>query len=135
MHERKWAAIPMIPVAWGEVFDKLTILQIKLERIADENKKKNVLNEMKVIDEAIGDRAGFPNALDALVMSLKRVNDEQWDIQEGLRDCERTGTVGQRSIDLVRAEYRINDQRAAIKRQINELLESGIFEEKSYAPY
>lgn len=132
---QKWVEQPMLPVAWGEVFDKLTILEIKLANISDTEKKSNIEREALAIQAAIGDVSAFPDTLWTEVQALKDVNNRQWDIQDGLRACERQKLFGDRLIELVRAEYHINDERALIKRRINELLGSVIFEEKSYESY
>ena len=132
---QKWTELPMLPVAWGEVFDKLTILEIKLANVMDVNKRANIEKEKLAIQSTIGDTNVFPDELWIEVQKLKDVNIRQWDIQDGLRECERKKIFGERLIELVRDEYHINDERALIKRRINELLGSEILEEKSYEPY
>jgi Family of unknown function (DUF6165) len=124
----------LLPASFGELFDRITILQIKAERI-DEAKRANVAKELglllNVADEVLAGR----ESCDDLVRQLKSVNGELWDIEDGKRDCERRQIFDDRFIRLARAVYIKNDQRAAIKRRINEVLGSGIVEEKSYDSY
>ena len=123
-----------LPASFGELFDRITILQIKADRI-EEAKKANVTKELglllKVADEVLAGR----ESCDDLVGQLKSVNGELWDIEDGKRDCERRQVFDERFVQLARAVYIKNDQRAAIKRRINEVLGSGIVEEKSYDAY
>jgi len=130
------AARPVsVAVAPGELFDKLTILEIKTGRIADEAKLTNVRRELELL-RAARDATVTPSAeLDALVADLRRVNEELWEIEDNIRDCERGQDFGPRFVELARSVYHNNDRRAALKRRVNELLGSTIVEEKSYQPY
>ncbi|MFN8828258.1 MAG: DUF6165 family protein [Labrys sp. (in: a-proteobacteria)] len=122
------------PVSWGELADKITILEIKAERIEDMAKRANVQRELDLLREKMAlapDRPG----LTALVDGLRAVNLELWVIEDDIRDCERAKDFGARFIALARAVYQTNDRRAALKKDINLLLGSGIVEEKSYKPY
>ena len=129
------SAIITIEVAPGELLDKLTILDIKGERIADPAKLANVLTELATLsaarERAIPDSA----ELAELWRQLKAVNLALWDVEDEIRLCERDQDFGPRFIKLARSVYRHNDRRAAIKRQINELLGSKLIEEKDYAQY
>lgn len=127
--------MPFLPVAWGEVFDKLTILQIKADKLQDATKLANVTRERLEIEQVICDMARFPAQLPALVQALKEINALLWDVEDGKRHCERHQTFGQDFVELARKVYFGNDQRAAIKRQINELLGSALIEEKSHKVY
>jgi hypothetical protein len=127
-----WPAIPLLPVAWGEVFDKLTILEIKQAALRDEAQRANVARERAAIEAVIGDRQRFPHGLQALVDALRQINLALWDIEEGKRVCERSQCFDAHFVELARNVYLKNDQRAAIKRQINLLLGSGLVEEKSH---
>jgi hypothetical protein len=122
------------PVSWGELIDKITILQIKSERIEDAGKRRNVETELTLLE---GRRASAPaNAeVERLTAELKAVNTELWVIEDDIRDCERAQDFGPRFIELARAVYHTNDKRAALKRALNEALGSAIVEEKSYKPY
>lgn len=125
----------LVPVSWGEIIDKITILEIKGERLADPAKLANVNRELAEL-VAVRDRE-FPGhaGLAALGAELKAVNEGLWVIEDDIRDCERAKDFGPRFIELARAVYVTNDQRAAVKRRINDLLGSDLVEEKSYAAY
>ena len=125
----------LVPVAVGELADKITILEIKAERITDAAKLRNVRTELDQL-RAVWDRQGPHSAgLEALTQELKKVNESLWDIEDEIRDCERAQDFGPQFIALARAVYRTNDRRAEIKREINLLLGSNIIEEKSYRDY
>lgn len=130
-----WAAMPQLPVAWGEVFDKLTILQIKAEKLSDAAKRGNVEKERDAIAAVVGEMARFPAELPTLVDALKGINAQLWDVEDGKRDCERRQCFDDSFVQLARQVYFGNDKRAVIKRQINELLGSALLEEKSYQAY
>ena len=125
----------LVEIAPGELVDRMTILVIKTERITDAAKLANVRIELETLQRARD--AGVPasDELDRLTAELKAVNDSLWEIEDDFRDCERAQDFGPRFIELARAVYVTNDQRAALKRQINDLLGSRIVEEKSYASY
>lgn len=123
-----------IEVAPGELVDKLTILDIKLDRIADEAKRRHVRTERGVLAEALL-KLKAPDGLAPLAERLKRVNESLWVIEDEIRDCERNGDFGASFVALARAVYRTNDERADIKRAINLALGSQLIEEKSYRPY
>ncbi len=124
-----------VPLAPGELVDKITILEIKCARIADPDKLANVRHELALL-EAVRDRTLVPSEqLAALTRDLKAVNETLWRIEDDIRACEAAEDFGERFVTLARAVYRNNDSRAAVKRRINELLGSAILEEKSYKPY
>ena len=125
----------LVEVAPGELIDKITILQIKSERIADADKLRNVRVELEVLETARDGAMAATRELDALTAQLKQVNEALWEIEDGIRDCERERDFGPKFIELARSVYHSNDRRAALKRQINELLGSKLIEEKSYAAY
>lgn len=124
-----------VEIAPGELLDKLTILEIKRERIEDSQKLINVGLELDVLDQARRNNVPDSPELDALYADLKIINETLWVIEDDIRDCERDKDFGERFIELARAVYKTNDRRAATKRAINELLGSRIVEEKSYADY
>ncbi len=124
-----------IEVAPGELIDKITILQIKDQRIDDPSKLANVRAELATLVAARDQAIDSSAALDELTAALKQVNEALWEIEDEIRVCERGQDFGPRFIELARAVYHRNDRRAAIKRQINELLGSRLIEEKSYASY
>lgn len=124
-----------VPVSAGELVDKVTILEIKSERIADPAKLANVRRELAGLS-AITDPLLKSNAgLAPLKASLRSINETLWQIEDDIRDCERAKDFGAKFIELARAVYRTNDQRAVAKRKIDELLGSEILEEKSYQAY
>jgi len=131
-------------VSPGELFDKLTILEIKIERIDDAVKLANVKKEYKILskirDEHVAASDTLSNgastsALSRLVKQLKRVNETLWVIEDDIRDCERREDFGKIFVELARSVYIENDQRAVLKKKINTLLHSNLFEEKSYQAY
>jgi tetratricopeptide (TPR) repeat protein len=131
------AAIPKqaiaIPGAVGELVDKITILEIKTERISDTAKLQNVRNELRLLRELQEAEGLCEHPLDDLQTSLKAVNAELWEIEDDIRVCEKNGDFGPSFVALARAVYRLNDRRAALKLEINRASNSAIVEEKSYA--
>jgi hypothetical protein len=125
----------LAPISVGELFDKITILEIKAERITDSAKQLNVLSELRLLRDVREREVGRRPVLDCLIVELKQVNDSLWRIEDDIRDCERQGELGLRFVQLARSVYRTNDRRAQLKRQINELSGSRIIEEKSYNDY
>lgn len=128
-------AMPMLPVSWGEVYDKLTILQIKAVKIQDPAKLANIVREKNEIEAVAATIANPPESLNDLVNQLRAVNTELWDIEDGKRDCERRQCFDESFIQLARQVYIKNDRRAAIKKDINTILGSVLSEEKSYSAY
>lgn len=123
-----------VPVSWGELIDKITILQIKAERITDEAKRANVERELSLLNERLAPVADHQGVI-AITKDLRAVNTALWEIEDDIRDCERDGDFGPRFVALARSVYVTNDKRAELKRQINVELGSEIIEEKSYKPY
>jgi len=121
-----------IEVSNGEIIDKLTIIQIKLERIKDESKLANLQKEYKLLLEAA---AEIINTSDQLYKSLYEVNCELWDIEDHIRDLERRKDFGEDFVATARSVYVKNDLRSEIKREINIKTSSGLIEEKSYEKY
>ena len=124
-----------VEIAPGELIDKITILEIKLERIKDETKLANVRTEWETLTASRD--AAFENTetLTRLTADLKAINEDLWVIEDNVRDCERAKDFSDMFIQLARAVYVTNDRRAEGKRAINELLGSRLIEEKSYADY
>lgn len=117
-----------VPTSIGEVIDKITILQIKAEKIIDKTKLDNVQKELGLL-VALTDNVYIPQDL---VLLLKKTNEQLWDIEDSIRLCEKNGSFGQQFIELARAVYSTNDQRASIKKEINMLTGSELVEEKHY---
>lgn len=124
----------MTEVSWGELIDKYTILAIKAERLNDAAKIQNVRTEMEALAPA-RQKAYAIADISSLEAELKTVNETLWAIEDDIRDCERTKDFGPTFIELARAVYHRNDERAAFKRQINDRLGSRLVEEKSYRAY
>jgi hypothetical protein len=124
-----------IEVAPGELLDKITILEIKSERITDPAKLPNICREMAVLAEARDRTIPWSNELDQMIIELKAINAAIWEVEDEIREYERRHDFGHRFVDLARSVYRNNDRRAAIKRRINEWLGSAILEEKGYRAY
>ena len=124
-----------VPVSPGELIDKLTILEIKSERMSDAKKVANVKLELKLLSDTWAQSDYAKIDISKEWSELKRINAELWDIEDKIRDEERHQRFGEEFIRLARAVYFINDDRAAVKRQINDKLGSKIVEEKSYAEY
>jgi len=122
----------MIEVGAGELIDKITILKIKVERMTDTAKLKNVKHELDVLSSARREYLAQSIDLDRLEDALRQVNEDLWVIEDDIRACEATRDFGPKFIELARSVYIQNDKRAAIKRSINELYGSSIVEEKSY---
>jgi hypothetical protein len=121
-----------IEVSNGEIIDKLTIIQIKLERIKDSAKLKNLEKEYA---ELISASSSIITTSDPLYSSLYKVNCELWDIEDRIRDFERNKNFGDDFIAIARAVYFKNDKRSELKREINIRTSSGFIEEKSYEKY
>jgi hypothetical protein len=121
-----------IEVSNGEIIDKLTIIQIKLERIKDKSKLVNLQNEY---DELIKISSSIVKTDDPLYISLYKINCDLWDIEDHIRDLERNKDFGEDFVSTARAVYFKNDKRSEIKREINIKTSSGLIEEKSYEKY
>lgn len=129
------ADVIKVPVSFGEVLDKITILEIKSERIEDEAKVRNVRLELDELSATWNDAVKDQSAIADLRKQLKAVNEELWVIEDDIRDEEAAQDFGPRFIELARAVYVTNDKRAALKKDINLALGSRFVEEKSYQDY
>ena len=125
--------VPLIPVSWGEVFDKLSILDIKREKLADPKQKANVEREYALIQPALAPINQGDSQLQYFVNQLRDINAKLWDIENGKRQCERDQRFDALFIQLARQVYLLNDLRAALKKAINAHLGSEIVEEKCHA--
>jgi hypothetical protein len=123
------------PVSYGEVLDKITILEIKTKNISDENKLKNVTNELGILTKTWEDHVTSSPELSTLKSQLKEVNQSLWDIEDNIRIKESKREFDDEFIQIARSVYVINDKRADVKKQINILLGSALIEEKSYQDY
>jgi Family of unknown function (DUF6165) len=125
----------LVEIAPGELMDKITILEIKSARITQSDKLRNVQIELATLEEARKSSLPTSAALQRLTDQLRQVNETLWVIEDDIRLCEKAGDFGPRFVELARSVYHQNDKRAALKRQINDLLGSKIIEEKSYEKY
>ncbi len=122
----------MVPVSVGELVDKITILEIKAERIADAGKRANVVRELEGL-LPLWEKAGAGSAeLAALKLRLREVNERMWDVQDALRAKEAAGDFGPEFIELARAVAARNGERVGFKNEINRLAGSQFVEEKQY---
>lgn len=124
-----------VPVSIGEVIDKITILEIKEERIPDPAKLENIRLELGMLREVVAREIGESAEMKNLHARLKGINEQLWQIEDDIRDKERAKSFDEEFVRLARAVYVTNDQRAAGKREINDLFGSTLVEEKSYAAY
>lgn len=124
-----------IEISVGELLDKITILQIKSERITDGEKLNNVKKELQVLQGQWELSVYIKINLDSSVDALKKVNEKLWDIEDQIRDKESQKQFDEKFIELARAVYFTNDERAKIKRNINKITGSDLVEEKSYSDY
>jgi hypothetical protein len=124
-----------VPVSPGELLDKITILRIKAQRMRDAAKVANVRLELDLLEQTWATLGTAAQAVAADEQALQAVNEQLWDIEDRIRDKEGARSFDQDFIELARAVYHRNDERAAIKKRINLALGSRIVEEKSYQPY
>jgi prefoldin subunit 5 len=125
----------LIPISPGELLDKITILQIKSERITDPVKVANVRTELEMLEKVWRQTVEGDAEIEALSAELKSINETLWEVEDDIRDEERNKRFGERFIELARAVYVINDDRANAKKKVNLHLNSNIVEEKSYQDY
>ena len=124
-----------VPISPGELIDKITILEIKSERMTDAKKVANVRTELEMLLNTWQSSHFATEDIGAEWGSLKKINTKLWVVEDDIRDKERAKQFDARFIELARAVYVINDERAAVKRKINDKLGSKIVEEKSYKDY
>tara|TARA_B100001939_G_C16707850_1_gene515657 strand:- start:101 stop:490 length:390 start_codon:yes stop_codon:yes gene_type:complete len=127
--------LPQVPISWGELFDKITILEIKLENLREVNALKNVKLEHDQLYIIYNRNFSENENAKSLITDLKIINQKLWDIEDKIRDKERNQTFDEGFIELARKVYFTNDERSRIKRNINEIFGSELIEEKSYAQY
>jgi hypothetical protein len=126
---------PKIPISWGELLDKITILQIKNENLTSESALENVEREFKQLGSIL--TKNFPSNADAQQFEeeLRHINQKLWDIEDKIREKEKHKSFDDEFIQLARSVYITNDERSRIKRRINETFGSELVEEKSYSDY
>ena len=124
-----------VEISIGELFDKLTILEIKMEKISDSSKLENITKEWNILnDKSMSILAIYSDqVLFNKVDQLEEVNRQLWDIEDWVRDCEKQERFDKEFVELARSIYKLNDKRSEIKKAINILTKSNIIEEKSYS--
>jgi len=132
--ESAQGGVPMVALSWGEVIDKITILEIKQQRLSSAEAIDNVRRELAALNKVVA-AAAVPEGLPALKQALRAVNEKLWDIENGIRAKEAASAFDQEFIELARSVYVNNDERAKLKREINKLLKSELVEEKQYTSY
>lgn len=125
----------LVPLSPGEMLDKITILRIKAARMSDPIKVANVRHELALLEQTWKDSGAAAVNIGDEEANLTRVNEKLWVIEDEIRDEERAKRFGEKFIELARAVYFTNDERAAIKKRINTAMGSTIVEEKSYQQY
>jgi len=126
---------PKVPVSWGELFDKITILQIKLENLTLKSALENVEREHKQLYTIFLKNVSEETGATKLLEELKQINQKLWDIEDNIRDKERAKSFDDEFLQLARSVYFTNDERSRIKRNINDAFGSELVEEKSYSNY
>ena len=119
----------------GELLDKISILEIKLEKVEDKKSQEEIKREYKILKEIQTSSIKMTDKIKNLTQSVKNVNIELWDIEDKLRIYEKNRDFGKNFIELARGVYFKNDERAKLKNEINEILESNIREIKQYMNY
>ena len=124
-----------VDVSVGEFLDKVTILEIKSERIKDAAKLENVNKELNLLKKIWAESPFAKEDITDEMSRLKTINEKLWEIEDDIRDKERAREFDEKFIELARAVYYSNDERAAIKKELNVKLGSDLVEEKSYSDY
>jgi hypothetical protein len=125
-----------VEVSTGELVDKLSILEIKLLNITDKEKIKNVYKELETLNPYFQDLLDvYGIKMKNLYTRISNVNKTLWDIEDSIRDKEKAEEFDEEFVELARSVYIVNDQRAAVKKEINLLTKSELIEEKSYSDY
>ena len=124
-----------VPTSPGELLDKITILEIKMEQISDAEKLKHIEYELEQLTQIWNEHFSNNEDLDLLKKELRETNTNMWDIEDNIRIKESKKEFDNDFIELARSVYYQNDKRADTKKKINELLGSLLMEEKSYADY
>jgi hypothetical protein len=125
----------LVPVSWGELIDKITILEIKAERIKRRAALANVRRELDALNVVVARNAPPRAGIARLKAALRKINLKLWKIEDEIRLKERAQAFDAGFVKLARAVYQTNDRRAAVKHEINDRLGSELVEEKHYARY
>ena len=125
---------PFIPISWGELLDKISILEIKILKITSKNARQNIAKELKYLSD-IANLNNTTVKIQTLKNQLKEVNLKLWDVEDRIREKESVSEFDKVFIELARSVYRLNDVRAKTKQSINLILQSELVEEKSYKDF
>ena len=123
---------PLVPISWGELIDKITILEIKEVKITTNNALDNIRKELVFLSDITSNSKGVYDVISPLKNELKEVNLKLWQVEDEIREKEYSKEFDEEFINLARSVYRLNDDRANLKKNINEALFSELKEEKSY---
>ena len=129
------SSAPTIQISWGELIDKITILEIKAQRLRSKNSAANVHNELAALMNIAHGALSKGHELASIKKQLKSVNEALWEIEDNIRAKEAAKSFDKEFIELARSVYLNNDKRGDLKRRINVLLNSEFGEEKQYTPY
>lgn len=132
---KELAHSPHIPVSWGELFDKISILEIKMGNIKSASALRNISKELMLLQYIAKSNIEINNDLKTLLQDLKSTNEALWAIEDEIRVKEKEQTFDDSFIQLARTVYITNDKRSSIKKKINSYLKSELIEEKSYVEY
>lgn len=125
-----------IEISNGELLDKISILELKILKIEDEEKLINVMTEFDSLNPLVIELfENYDGQLQNHYLELAKINGELWDIEDWIRDCEREKRFDKEFVELARSVYITNDKRCEVKKLINILTSSGLVEEKSYKKY
>lgn len=124
-----------VDVSYGELLDKISILEIKLEMAPKAKQRRNIERELDTLRAARDDAVMDDPRIADLCARLKDVNRRLWKVEDDIRDCERRRDFGEDFVVLARSVYRLNDLRARLKRDLNSVLDSTLVEEKLYQSY
>jgi hypothetical protein len=132
---KKTFATPLIPISWGELIDKITILEIKQTQIKSPIALTNINKELSYLNEIVENSTGVAELISDLKQQLLDVNKRLWQVEDDIRDKELKQDFDIGFIELARRVYRLNDERAKLKKSINQVLNSELIEEKSYKDF
>jgi predicted nucleic acid-binding Zn-ribbon protein len=127
--------MPTVEISWGELIDKITILEIKEQRLKSPAAVANVRKELTALTRTVQDMRPRPAELDVLKSKLKLINETLWEIEDRIRAKEAEQSFDRQFVELARSIYFNNDERGQLKREINELMQSELVEEKQYTAY
>ena len=126
----------LVEISNGELLDKISILELKLLKIEDEEKLINIKKEFEILNPLVVDLfMAYDGQLQNHYLELAKINGELWDIEDWIRDCEREKRFDKEFVELARSVYITNDKRCEVKKLINLMTSSGLVEEKSYKEY